>query len=396
MKNIHDSNDPFDFSIVLGGPFFQLLLRLGLTTPTLDLLKKRIICITLFAWLPLLLLSIYEGTAWSNVGIPFLFDMEDQARFLIALPLLISAELLVHQQLRPLVGQFIDRGIITEKMVPRFKQLMAFAMKVRNSMTIELILLLLAIAGGHYFWNAVSVKKTLTSYGTWYSPDNVSFSLAGYWYVFVSRPLFQFIAYRWYFRILIWAGFLWKTSTLNLNLQPTHPDRACGLGFLSMTSTMFAPLVIAHGVLFSGFMANSILYTGAHLTDYSILILCIIFFVLLLVLGPLFAFTVPLMRAKRTGIRDYGVLSSEYVNAFDIKWVRGNASKEEQLMGNSDIQSLADIGNSFQVVQQIRSFPFDKESIFQVIVFVLIPIMPLVLTIVPLDVIISKFFTALF
>ena len=52
------------FPSVLGGPLFQLLMRLGLTTPSLDLLKKRIIYITLFAWLPLLLLSLVEGKAW--------------------------------------------------------------------------------------------------------------------------------------------------------------------------------------------------------------------------------------------------------------------------------------------------------------------------------------------
>lgn len=400
MKNIHNANEPPDFSLVLGGPLFQLLMRLRLITPSLGLIKKRIIYITLFSWLPLLLLSLIEGKAWGNVGVPFLYDMEDQTRFLIALPLLIGAELLVHKQVRLLVGQFIDRNIITEKVLPRFKELITSAMKLRNSVIIELILLLLAFVGGHYLWNTVSIMETIaSSAGSWYATtDNTGshLTLAGYWYVFVSRPLFQFIAYRWYFRIFIWARFLWKCSRLDLNLIPTHPDRACGLGFLALSSILFAPLIMAHGVLFAGLIANSIFFMGAKLTDFMLLILGIVLFVQFIVLGPLFVFFPSMMRAKRTGLCDYGVLASSYVNEFDLKWVRGGVAGDERLIGSGDIQSLADLANSFQVIRDVRSFPFDKDSILQVILFVLIPILPLVLTMIPLEELIKKFFEAVF
>ncbi len=400
MKNIHDSNEPPDFSLVLGGPLFQLLMRLQLITPSLGLLKKRIIYITLFAWLPLLLLSLIEGKAWGNSGVSFLYDMENQARFLVALPLLIGAELLVHRQLRLLVGQFIDRDIITEKTLPNFNELITSAMKLRNSMIIELILLLLAFVGGHYLWSTVSIMETIaSSAGSWYAGADSAgthLSLAGYWYVFVSRPLFQFIAYRWYFRIFIWARFLWKCSRLDLNLIPIHPDRACGLGFLTMSSLLFAPLIMAHGALFAGIIANSIFFTGTKLTDFILLILGVVLFVLLIVLGPLVVFSPALMRAKRTGLRDYGILASEYVCEFDLKWVRGGFSDDGRLLGSGDIQSLADLSNSFQVVRDIRSFPFDKDSVIQVIFFVLIPMLPLVLTMIPLEELIRKFFDAIF
>ncbi len=139
MNNIHNSNEPPDFSLVLGGPLFQLLLRSRLTSPALELLKRRIVFISLFAWLPLLLLSLVDGKAWGGVGLPFLYDLEMQTRFLVALPLLIAAELLVHQWLRPVVAQFVDNDIITAKALPKFKEVIASAMKLRNSVAIELI-----------------------------------------------------------------------------------------------------------------------------------------------------------------------------------------------------------------------------------------------------------------
>lgn len=398
MKDIHHSNEPPDFSLVQGGPLFQLLMRLRLTTPSLDLLKKRMIFITLFAWLPLLLLSLVDGKAWGNSGLPFLYDLEAQTRFLVALPLLIGAEVLVHKQVRLLVGQFVDREIITENELPSFKELIRSAMKLRNSVMIELILLLVAFIGGPYLWGTVSVLETIGT-GSWYATSDTfgtHLSFAGYWCMFISRPLFQLIVYRWYFRIFIWARFLWQCSRLDLNLIPTHPDRACGLGFLAMSGILFAPLIMAHGVLFAGLIANSIFFAGAKFTDSLVLILCVVLFVQLIVLAPLLVFFPSLMRAKRAGLCDYGILASEYVGEFDQKWVRGGAGSDDRLIGSGDIQSLADLANCFQVIRDIRSFPFDKNTAIQVMLFVLIPILPLVLTMISLEELIKDFFQVVF
>lgn len=394
MDRIHNSHELPDFSLVLGGPLFQLLVRSRLATPALDLLKRRIVFISMFAWLPLLLLSLVDGKAWGGVGLPFLYDIEMQARFLVALPLLIAAELLVHQRLRLVVGQFIDRDIITDTVLPRFKEVIASAMKLRNSVAIELLLVILVFVVGNYLWSTVSVmEKIVPGAGTWYAATTDSgshLSPAGYWYAFVSRPLFQFIFFRWYFRLVIWARFLWQSSRLKLNLIPTHPDRAAGLGFLAASCSAFALVVLAHGALLAGLIANSIFFASAKLTDFKLEILAGVAILLLMVLGPLLVFTPHLMRAKRTGLREYGMLASRYVSEFDLKWVRGGAPADEPLIGSGDIQSLADLGNSFQVVRDIKPFPFGRDTVIQLIVITLLPGLPLVLTMIPLEELITK------
>ena len=60
-KTIDNIDKSTDFSLVLGGPLFQLLRRAHLTGDTLELLQRRIIVISLFTWLPLLVLSALEG-----------------------------------------------------------------------------------------------------------------------------------------------------------------------------------------------------------------------------------------------------------------------------------------------------------------------------------------------
>jgi hypothetical protein len=108
------------------------------------------------------------------------------------------------------------------------------------------------------------------------------------------------------------------------------------------------------------------------------------------VLGPLLVFAPRLMSAKRTGLREYGMLASRYVSEFDRKWVRGGAPDDEPLVGSGDIQSLADLGNSFQVIRDIQPFPFGRDTVIQLVVITLLPILPLVLTMIPLEELITK------
>jgi len=95
-----------DFSLVLGGPLFQLLRRAHLTGDALELLRRRILVISLIAWLPLLVLSALEGQALGgSAAIPFLLDVDVHVKFLVVMPLLIIAEFVVHRRLRFVVKQ---------------------------------------------------------------------------------------------------------------------------------------------------------------------------------------------------------------------------------------------------------------------------------------------------
>ena len=91
-------------------------------------------------------------------------------------------------------------------------------------------------------------------------------------------------------------------------------------------------------------------------------------------------FTPQLARAKRQGLRDYGALAERYVREFDAKWLRGGAPADEPLVGSGDIQSLADLGNSFEVVKGMRPVPFTWQTVLQLAVVTLLPVAPLLLT----------------
>ena len=310
--------------------------------------------------------------------------MDVHVRFLVALPLLLVAELVVHQRMRLIVRQFIERGIVPARFLPEFEAIIGSAMRLRNSVMIEVSLIILVWTAMHYFWaNQMALESA-----TWYAAivdGHREYSPAGYWYAFVSIPVFQFLLARWFFRIYIWARFLWQVSRLDLHLVPTHPDRAAGLGFLGGSAAAFMPLLLSQGALLAGLIANHIFYQGKTLLDFKPEIIAAVVFFLLLVLGPLCVFAPRLAKAKRQGLLEYGTLASRYVDEFDQKWLRGGAPLDEPLVGSGDIQSLNDLAGSFEVVHSMRTFPFGKTVVLQTAVAVLLPVLPLSLTMFSLE-----------
>jgi hypothetical protein len=373
-----------DFSIVLGGPLYQLLRFSHLSDDLLGHVRARVLVIAAIAWAPLLVLTAIGGQLLGgNLTVPFLRDYEVHVRFLIAMPLLIVAELVVHERLRLLVKTFRARNLIPEDDVPRFDAALVSAYRLRNSLTAEIALVVLVyVVGVSVIWRHFLSLTTATWYAS-STADGSTLTWAGYWYGYVSLPIFQFLLCRWYFRFFVWARALWQISRIRLAIIPTHPDRLGGLGFLSSTPFAFAPLLLAHGALLSGALANRILYLGAKLSDFYILIAALVVWMLILVVGPLLVFAPQLARAKRIGLREYGTLAQTYVRNFDGKWVHGRGS-EDELLGTGDIQSLADLGNSLEVVKGMRALPITKEALLQLGIITLIPMAPLLLTMMPL------------
>jgi hypothetical protein len=91
-------------------------------------------------------------------------------------------------------------------------------------------------------------------------------------------------------------------------------------------------------------------------------------------------FTPRLIQERKSAIYSYGSLASEYVNQFEKKWLHGQRSPGEPLIGTSDIQSLADLANSFSIVQHIVPFPFGREALISLVVLIALPLCPLLLT----------------
>jgi len=397
MENKNLLHNQQDFSFVQGGPLFQILRRAKLTNDAMGLLYRRIVFISLFCWLPVVCLAAIEGTlAGNNVRVPCLLDADFHIRFLISVPLLIAAELVAHRRVLPMTGNFLKRGLIPDGAIDQFNAAIGSALRLRNSVLAEVVLVVLVYAIGIFFVWQKYIALDADTWQTINTADGLVLSLAGKWFTYISLPVFQFLLLRWFFRIFIWSRFLWHVSRINLNLLATHPDGLGGLGFLSGQGLTFFPLLLAYGFLLAGMIANRIFYQGAILSDFMVPVVLVVFFLVCLVFVPLLVFTPQLELTRRKGVAEYGALAAFYMRGFDAKWLRGGAPEEEQLIGSADIQSLADMGNSYKVVQEMGIVIFSKEVIIKMAFFALLPITPLALTMMPLEEIIKTVLGLLF
>ncbi len=384
-----------NFSLVLGGPLYQLFRRAHLDDDVTSHVKQRVLVICGILWLPLFLLCAVKGTLLGGIAVPFLHDVETHARFLLAVPLMIFAELLVHQRMRGIVMQFTERHLVPETSMERFRRAITSSMAWRNSVPAELAILGIVFPLGYYIRTRILALEASTWYAT-ASSDGATLTLPGIWFSWVSNPILQFLMLRWIYRLVIWARFLWRVSRIELDLLPTHPDRNGGLGFLAGSAYAFAPLLTSFSSMCAGLVASRIFYQGASLTDFKIEILSLIAFGMLLVLGPLTVFAPQILLAKRRGKREYGAFAADYARDFDRRWLRGGDHDETPLLGTGDIQSLADLDNAYSVIKDMRAVPFSRDLFIQLVWATLIPFVPLVFTMIPLDVLLERMIKSVF
>jgi hypothetical protein len=385
------------FSLVNGGPLFRFWRRTGLTGDDLQLVRRRVLVAVLLTWVPLLCLSLYDGRAWGDgVVLSFLNDVETQVRLLVAVPLLLLAEVRMHRELPAIMQCFIDQELIAPAQRPRFRRALASAMRLRDSVVAELLLLVAV-----YVVGMLIIRRTqfMLDIETWYAVvdgDRRVLTPAGWWGALVAMPAVQFLCVRWFYRFFIWGRLLWQVSHIPMNLEPAHPDCSAGLHFVALFERSSRIVMVAFGALLAGMIANRILYAGAGLLDFKVEIVGMLALLLGMVFGPMFAFTTRMQEVKHRALEEYGRLGQRYAHDFSQKWFHGVSPPNGPLLGSADIQSLADLRNSFLVVKDMRWTPFDFTDVVTVAACVLVPLVPLLLTKYSLEEIIDRLLKTVF
>ncbi len=393
-KHRHSANVPF--SLVIGGPLYRLLRRARLDGDEHELLGRRVALAVVLTWFPLLVLSMFDGTVWSGVQVPFLRDIDTHVKFLVVLPMLFLAEFVLHRRVGQAVQKFRERELIPESLSARSDAVIATAKRWLDSVWVELLLIALVYTVGvNGVWRHVTALHMSTWYGDFEGGRRIP-SAAGWWLGWVSIPLLQFLLLRWYYRLLVWWRLMWQVSRMGLELQPLHPDRCGGLGFLGLLSMAFTPFLFAEGALMSGQIASQIFFADATLPQFKVELLAVVVVAVFVIVGPLLMFAPALAQAKRLGLGRYGTLGTLYARAFERKWLGGSAPADEPLIGTGDIQSLADLGNSYATLNDMRVVPFDTRSILRLAIAVLAPIAPLLLTMISMDQLVSQMLKVLF
>jgi hypothetical protein len=208
-------------------------------------------------------------------------------------------------------------------------------------------------------------------------------------------PLLLFVWFLWAWRLGVWAYLLFRISKLELRVVATHPDRAGGLGFIQVGMRRFSVLVFAISSILCASIGEEILFSGASLRSYELDLALFFLICLTVILGPLMVFTPRLIRSKLEYWGRYGHLANSYVQAFDEKWILQTDYSPRSLLGSPDIQSLADLNNSYAVISDMRTLLPNRTTVGIFAIAYVVPALPLLLSVISLRRVLSEVYTLL-
>ncbi len=341
----------------------------------------------LLTWFPLLVLSASQGLALhGKVQIPFLFDLIQHARFLVALPLAIWAEAYISPRFEMVLNRFLIGQVISSSDIPRYQKAVLRVKSLNDSLVAEIVILVFS-----YLYISLGLQRGLSlGLSSWNH-----FGVAKYWYLWVSLPIFIFVWIRWIWRQMIWAIFLFRTSRMDLQLISTHPDHVGGLAFVTVAQRRFAVLVFAISAIASASIAEEIIYGGATLRTFESELVAFFVICMFVVLGPLIVFSPLLIRTKLKDWGRYSLFAVSYTRDFDEKWIQRNELNPNELLGTPDIQSLSDLRNSFEGISKMRTLLPDRQTVIILLIAFCLPIAPLLMTVIPLRQILSELLSLL-
>jgi len=380
-------------SLATGGPFYRAVRGMGLSERRRTI--NRIVVALALTCLPLFLMCVEDGTAWGkNVKVPLLHDYSMYGRFLVALPLLLAAEVFIDPFIRRVVSILDSSGIIREGDLAAFRETLKKVARFRDSGLAELLLGLVAFFP--FFLFVAKYEWVSTQFSTWHGTTTGGLSVAGWWFVLVSSPFLRFLMLRWVWRYALWCYVLRRLSKLNLALLPTHPDRLGGLGFLLLTQQQFGILAAALGSVLAGQFANEITYFGVSLGQVRGPTGVFIVASVLVILLPLTLFSFKLFEARRDGLIRYGVAARDVTGKFDTKWIATSAAPPGEMVGTQDPSSLIDYISSYDVIQQMRVIPVSKRTVLYIAAYAAVPFAVVWWLGTPVDELIAEIFKRLF
>jgi hypothetical protein len=380
-----------EVSFVRGGPFFRVQQALGLLRPGQWNVARRIAVLVAIGWLPLLLITVFTNPR----NLPsFLTTYRFHARMLMAVPALLLGEIFMESRFRAVLAHIRRAGLLEAPDMAYMDGVIAKLVRLRDAYLPEFAVLVLLIVHTAMSYRGLVDLDPPPWFGQGAGAD-LRLSAAGWYSVLVSAPLFQFLLGLGLWKWLLWTFFAFELSRRKLKLIATHPDGHGGLGFLGLTASAFAPVAFAATTVIGATWRHDILYHGAHLRDYRLPAIVLVVVIAAVALGPLLFFVPGLAALRRRGILEYGILGHIHSTEFHEKWILHRAGHEAEFLQAPESTTLANFGNSYEKLAQLKPFPADKGSLYVLAAAVAIPALPVILAVVPLAVVLRDLFHAL-
>ena len=370
------------FSLVAGGPFYLILRRLGLIGADQLTTLRTAAVLALFAWLPPALLAVAQSLVDSGYhGWGYFADLTVPARYLIAIWAMVATERYADSRFKILGRQFRDAGLLSRDSLPRYEAALAIADRRSSSWIAEGIIVAVAIVHSGVIMRVV-ISLSGSSWEGAMVGGQAQLSWAGTLVRYVSNPLFLFLTLRWIWWFLVWGGLLFRISRLPLRLIPAHPDRAAGLGFLAVYPSVFSGFSFALSCVISSAILKDLTLERRPPEIVWFAIAAWLAFNLMLFLGPLLVFAKPLFAARERALLEYGRMATRQHVTMHRKWT--GKPEDESPAESPALPSTGELNTTIQSIREMGYTPVNRMAVTHIVIAAGLPLLPVVLTLVPL------------
>lgn len=339
-------------------------------------------------WLPLLLLSLVEGTAYGDrVSMPFLRDFLPYGRNLVAVPLLLLMNVTVQRYTSLALAYLRDSGMIADA-DEALQRIVLAAARAWHSRLLHWGLLLPAyVSAALVFWWARASEVSSWMFKGEAGTEGLSW--AGTWNVLVSGAIVKFLFLTALSKLAIWLWLLWRVSKLRLRLSPLHPDQRCGLRLLARAQLAFSPLISALSVQLGCVIAESVRYQGHALASFKWVAAVFAALSLTLLMGPLLVFARQAKLALENVGVTFGAWASHAARYTTQERMAPRGDPADQL-SQPEISAFTDASALFANLMVSRPIPFGKFEVMAVLTSAIVPMLLPLLALLPLATIMQE------
>ncbi len=341
----------------------------------------RILVLTGIAWLPLVILTLIDGTFISTeITMPFVEDVIPYVRGLLVIPLLVMADNVIEPMMSRIVKYLRSSGVVPDSEQGQLENAVESTAYLLNAKWMQAILVVLAVfvswamqADYVEMWK----EQGVTSWALQAEGSGVDETLAGTWFLLVTSPMVSFLVYRWIWRFIVWSILLYRVSRMKLELYASHTDLAGGLGMIGAGQALFVIVFVILAALLSAELASNVLYEGDKLVDVKQVVLVFIVMSIVIIAMPLFFFTRKLFNIKRRALAEYGALQHQIYRDFHRHWID---NKTPGMVDSMQPSAMADYSAVYEIVSTMRVVPLNPTAVIVLAVILVVPFVPLTLT----------------
>ena len=362
-----------------GAPFYEAQLRAGLLRGDSLCVGRRALIWVAICWAVPLVLSALEGHAIGPLSqTPFLLDPVAWARFFAAVGAFILAEQMTEKSHLETLRQFERAPLIAPTSNEAAAKAVLLACRKRDSWVAETACLLLA-----FLISVFSYHNLTGAYGASWAVDSAAggpsrLTLAAWWCLLVSGPIFWFLLLRTLWRALVWSALLRRLAGLELRLVSTHPDGNGGLGFVGNVPNAYTLFVLGISCVVSAAIAQHALQQQITPTMIASVMGGWLVVVFGLLAFPLTAFSEPLARLKIETLAATGAQATQFHRAAE----RNTLGRNIAVPGETDAD-IADPSKQYDTTRKLSVWLFNRSALMPVAAAALLPLAAVAATQLP-------------